>query len=80
MIIEHAPSHGLYWCRSNRSHIVERLLFGSVKSVFGTCKRSLGMRRARYFWTTRVEAELHLKFTAYNLQLLDRALREAARA
>ena len=51
-----------------------------VEAVFGTCKRSLGMRRARYVGMTKVTGELHLKFTAYNLLRLDRTLRDAARA
>lgn len=51
-----------------------------VESVFGVCKRSLGMRRARYLGHAKVEAEMLLKFTAYNLLRLDRMLRDAARA
>ena len=38
-----------------------------VESVFGTCKRSLGMRRARYVGMRKVAAELHFKLMAYNL-------------
>ena len=51
-----------------------------VESVFGVCKRSLGMRRARYVGHAKVEAEMLLKLTAYNLLRLDRMLRDGARA
>ncbi len=51
-----------------------------VESVFGVCKRSLGMRRARCVGHAKVEAEMLLKLTAYNLLRLDRMLRDGARA
>ena len=38
-----------------------------VESVFGTCKRSYGMGRARYTGRARVSAQVHLTMTVYNL-------------
>ena len=51
-----------------------------VESVFGTCKRSLGMRRARYTGHARVSAQIHLTMAVYNLARMLKPTRKPARA
>lgn len=51
-----------------------------VESVFGTCKRSLGMRRVRYVGKARAEAQIMLTMTVYNLLRMIRLTPSHARA
>jgi IS5 family transposase len=57
-----------------------RELRAPVESVFGTCKRSLGMRRARYVGHARVEAQIVLTMTVCNLLRTIRLAPRPARA
>jgi IS5 family transposase len=50
-----------------------------VEKIFGTSKRSYGLRRARYLGLARVSLQVHLTFLAYNLRRAVR-LQAAARA
>ena len=45
-----------------------------------TCKRSLGMRRARYTGHARVSAQIHLTMAVYNLVRMLEPTRKPARA
>lgn len=51
-----------------------------VESVFGTCKRSLGMRRVRYVGRARAEAQIMLTMTVYNLLRMIKLAPRPARA
>lgn len=53
------------WGRRRNEMIMA--LRAPVESVFGTCKRSFGMRRARYVGRARASAQIHLTITVYNL-------------
>jgi IS5 family transposase len=63
-----------------RRNVLIRALRAPVESVFGTCKRSLGMRRARYTGHARVSAQIYLTMTVYNLLRMLKLTQKPARA